>query len=127
MTITELSSLVEVNVKPYFIEQRAIKDQLHYVFGYHVTITNNSAQQVQLLRRHWLITDSDGEQSEVEGEGVVGLQPTIEPNQQFQYSSGSSFTTPLGFMQGEYTMISQQQQFNVTIAPFRLADNSLIH
>jgi len=125
--MTELSSQVEVNVKPYFIEQRSIKDKVHYVFGYHVTITNNSAQPIQLLRRRWLITDSDGIQSEVEGEGVVGLQPTIEPTQQFEYRSGSSFTTPLGFMQGEYTMLSQQQQFNVEIAPFRLADNSMIH
>jgi len=127
MTTSDIASQVDVNVAPYFIEQRAIESKMHYVFGYHVTIKNNSAQTIQLLRRHWLITDSDGQQSEVEGEGVVGLQPTIEPDQQFEYSSGSTFETPLGFMQGEYTMLSEQQQFNVTIAPFRLADNSMIH
>lgn len=127
MTAVELSSQVDVSVKPYFIEQRLIDNQQHFVFGYHITIKNNSAHTIQLLRRHWIITDSDGKQSEVKGEGVVGLQPTIEPAQKFEYSSGSSFKTPLGFMQGEYTMVSQQQQFNVKIAPFRLSDDKQIH
>ncbi len=127
MDIAQLASQIDVNVKPYFIEKRMIDNQEHFVFGYHITIKNNSAQTVQLLRRHWLITDSDGKESEVKGEGVVGLQPTIEPAQQFEYSSGSSFKTPLGFMQGEYTMVSEQQHFNVKIAPFRLSDNRHIH
>lgn len=127
MDAITLASLIEVDVKPYFIEQRTVEQTQQYVFGYHVTITNNSEHAVQLLRRHWVITDSDGKQSEVEGEGVVGLQPLIEPAAQFEYSSGSSFSTPMGFMQGEYLMVSDQQEFNVTIKPFRLADAKMIH
>ena len=123
-----LSDMIAVTVEPYFIEQRAVENQQHYVYGYHVTITNNSTQTVQLLRRHWVITDSDGGQIEVEGEGVVGLQPTLAPNQNFQYSSGTSFKTPVGTMHGEYTLINNQQQtFSVAIAPFRLADSTIIH
>lgn len=125
--ITEVSSQIVVHVKPYFIEQRRIETQVQFVFGYHVTIENNSDHTIQLLRRHWIITDSDGKQSEVAGEGVVGLQPTIEPSQKFEYSSGSSFKTPLGFMQGKYTMRRGDDEFDVAIAPFRLADDTAIH
>jgi len=124
---SSIASMVDISVSPYFIEQRSVDNQELYLFGYQITIANNSQHEIQLLRRHWIITDSDGNQSEVEGEGVVGLQPTIESNQQFQYSSGSTFKTPMGIMHGTYTMTCDNQLFDVTIAPFRLADEKNIH
>ena len=128
LNITQLSEQVHVTVEPYFIEQRLLDNQELYIFGYHVTIKNNSSQSVQLLRRHWVITDSNGQQSEVEGVGVVGPQPIIKPNSEFKYSSGSTFKTPVGTMHGQYTMVSnEEQRFNVSIEPFRLADNKMIH
>jgi len=126
-SLSSIAPLIDVSVNPYFIEQRMVDNEDVFLFGYQITIANNSQREVQLLRRHWIITDSDGNQSEVEGEGVVGLQPTIESNQQFQYSSGSTFKTPVGIMHGIYTMICDKQVFDVVIAPFRLADEKNIH
>ncbi|MDP2559585.1 Co2+/Mg2+ efflux protein ApaG [Psychrobium sp. 1_MG-2023] len=124
----QLSNLISVQVNSNFIEQREADNQTLYVFGYHITIVNNSNEPVQLLRRHWLITDSDGNQSEVEGEGVVGLQPTIEANGEFQYSSGSTFKTQVGTMQGKFMMVDATgQPFDVAIEPFLLADSTMIH
>ena len=128
LNVAQLSDLIDVIVEPYFIEERLIDNQQLYFFGYDVTIKNNSSQSVQLLRRHWVLTDSDGHQSEVEGPGVIGQQPIIEPNSEFKYSSGSTFKTPVGTMHGQYTMVSNgERRFNVTIRPFRVADNKIIH
>ncbi|MGB1297932.1 MAG: Co2+/Mg2+ efflux protein ApaG [Psychrobium sp.] len=128
--IDAISELITVDVKPYYIEEREVDDAPLFVFGYEVTIRNNSDVPVQLLNRHWYITDGDGKQSEVKGEGVVGLQPVIEPMSEFQYSSGSNFRTPVGTMHGQYEMQCQQlesQLFHVDISPFLLANNTVIH
>tara|TARA_B110001452_G_scaffold226176_1_gene200461 strand:- start:1729 stop:2124 length:396 start_codon:yes stop_codon:yes gene_type:complete len=125
-----ISELVTVDVKPYYIEERVLDEAPLFVFGYQVTIRNNSQYPVQLLNRHWYITDGDGNQSEVKGEGVIGLQPVIEPQSEFQYSSGSNFRTPIGTMHGQYEMHCDKLQsplFQVNISPFLLANNTLIH
>jgi len=125
-----LTEDIDICVEPYYIEERIVEQQSIYVFGYKITIRNNSKHTVQLLSRHWFITDSDGNQSEVQGDGVVGIQPVIEPLSEFQYSSGSNFKTPVGTMHGTYDMICQSSlptHFSVKIAPFLLADKTMIH
>lgn len=125
----QLASLINIDVAPFYIEERLVQNEPLYIFGYHITIKNNSLHPVQLLSRHWVITDSDGNKSEVKGDGVVGVQPIIEPNEAFEYSSGSNFRTPVGTMHGQYTMISKTDNpinFDVDIAPFLLADKKII-
>ncbi len=100
----------------------------HYVFAYRVRIENSSEFSVQLLRRHWHIFDSNGHKHEVEGEGVVGNQPILEPNDVHEYTSGTSFRTTIGKMNGTYLMerIVDGKQFDISIpefvmiAPFQL-------
>ncbi len=83
---------------------------------------------MQLLGRYWLITNSNGRQTEVQGEGVIGEQPIIQPGSEFQYTSGAILETPLGTMEGHYEMVDQQgQPFRTAIPVFRLAIPTLIH
>ena len=126
--LKQLAKQIKVNVRPYFIEQRQEgKDNL-YVFGYQVNIHNQSNQPVQLLSRHWLITDANGNRSEVQGEGVIGQQPRLPPGDEYQYSSGTIFKTPVGAMEGQYTLVTDQgQEFQVAIQPFRLAVPHIIN
>jgi len=124
-----IASLIHIDVKPYYIEEKQMEKEPIYIFGYQITIKNNSAHPVQLLSRHWIITDGDGNQDEVKGEGVIGQQPTIEPNNEFQYSSGSNFKTPIGTMHGQYEMVSRTdtpEYFSVKISPFLLADKKIL-
>lgn len=74
-----------------------------FVFGYHITITNKGSQTVQLLARHWVILDADGERRDVRGSGVVGRRPVLEPGNSFEYNSGCPLGTPWGTMEGSYT------------------------
>lgn len=126
----EIDELIDVDVKPYYIEERIVDKKPLFIFGYQITIRNNSKHSIQLLSRHWYITDSDGNQSEVQGDGVVGVQPIILPNSEFQYSSGSNFKTPVGTMHGKYEMLCKTRDpevFNVDIMPFLLANKKIIH
>ena len=127
--MNQIASLIKIDVKPYYIEERNIEKEAVYIFGYQITIKNTSKHTVQLLSRHWFITDGDGNQGEIKGEGVVGLQPIIKPNDEFQYSSGSNFKTPIGTMHGQYEMVSQTETpeyFSVDIAPFLLVDKKIL-
>ncbi|MCU0340317.1 MAG: Co2+/Mg2+ efflux protein ApaG [Spirosomaceae bacterium] len=100
----------------------------HYVFTYRITIENHSEHTIQLLRRHWHIFDSNGSKREVEGEGVVGQQPMLEPGEIHEYVSGCNLRTSVGKMGGTYLMerLMDGKYFEVTvpeftmIAPFRL-------
>ena len=94
-----------------------------------ITISNRSEFPVQLLSRHWIITDADNEVQEVRGEGVVGEQPVIRAQSSFSYTSGATLATPVGFMEGEYYMVLRDPfdikpqdlpTFEVPIAPFTL-------
>lgn len=126
----EIHELIDVDVTPYYIEERVVDEKPLFIFGYQITIRNNSEHSIQLLGRHWFITDSDGNQSEVQGDGVVGVQPVIAPNSEFKYSSGSNFKTPVGTMHGQYKMLCEAiepQAFNVQIMPFLLANKINIH
>lgn len=123
-------SLAEITVHAdtFYIAAQSVPEQHKYVFAYSIQIDNRSGQGVQLLRRHWLITDANGKQVEVDGEGVVGEQPKLAPGESYSYTSGAVLETPVGTMQGHYVMLDEQQQeFLVEIPLFRLAQPNILH
>ncbi|AIR04736.1 MULTISPECIES: Co2+/Mg2+ efflux protein ApaG [Cedecea] len=122
------SPRVCVQVQSFYIESQSSPEDERFVFAYTVTIRNLGRTAVQLLGRYWLITNGNGRETEVQGEGVVGEQPHIEPGNDYQYTSGAVIETPLGTMQGHYTMVDAQgEAFKVEIPVFRLAIPTFIH
>lgn len=117
---------IRVNVEAQYDPNRSNPDASQWFFLYTVLITNEGRERVQLISRHWIITDGMGEVQEVRGAGVVGQQPLLEPGESFKYTSGCPLTTPFGAMHGTYQMIDQQGgQFDIEIAPFTLAEPSI--
>jgi ApaG protein len=105
---------------------RPLEDE--WVFQYTVRITNEGSETVQLLSRHWIITDALEHTKEVEGPGVVGEQPVLAPGESFQYSSWCPLKTPMGMMRGSYQMASPNgNQFDIEIAPFALRGRYTVH
>lgn len=98
-------ALVGVDVVTAYLPEHSSPEDGQYSFAYTITINNASDLPVQLLSRHWIITDADNDVQEVRGEGVVGEQPVIEPNGSFRYTSGASLATPVGCMEGSYFMV----------------------
>ncbi len=112
---------IEVEVEPFYMEERSDPTQNRYVWGYRVTIDNQSEEFVQLLSRYWQITDAMGRVEEVRGAGVVGDQPRLSPGDSYQYTSGCPLATPSGIMVGTYTMRSRTGElFEVAIPAFSL-------
>ena len=112
---------IRVQVEPSFLEGQSEPDLGRYVWAYRVTIENGGAETVQLLSRHWRITDSRGRTREVQGSGVIGEQPVLAPGESFQYASGAPLETPSGFMTGTYTMRSDAgERFEISIPMFAL-------
>ncbi len=112
---------IEVTVKPFYLEEQSEPEQNHYVFAYHVRIQNNGGDTVQLMNRHWQITDGFGRIQEVRGPGVVGEQPVLSPGEAFEYTSGCPLNTPSGIMVGSYEMeTAEGQRFNVDVPAFSL-------
>jgi ApaG protein len=97
-------TLIGIATQATYLPTHSRPEEQQYSFAYTITISNAGDTAVQLLSRHWLITDADGEVQEVRGEGVVGEQPIIRPGRFFRYTSGATLPTPVGFMKGEYTM-----------------------
>ena len=119
---------VSVHVQSQYVASQSSPDDDRYVFAYTITIRNLGRSSVQLLGRYWLITNGNGRETEVQGEGVVGEQPFIAPGNEFQYTSGAVIETPMGTMQGHYVMVDEQgDTFNVEIPVFRLAIQTHIH
>lgn len=99
-----------------------------YVFSYTITITNSSDATVQLLSRHWIITDSNSHVQEVRGQGVVGEQPVLRPGQSFEYTSGTVLATPVGTMTGSYQMVMEDgTKFDAPIPKFVLSVPRVLH
>jgi len=122
------SPRVCIQVQSIYVESQSIPEEERYVFAYTITIRNLGRPDVQLLGRYRLITNSNGRQTEVQGEGVIGEQPVIPPGGEFQYTSGAILETPLGTMEGHYEMVDHQgQPFRTAIPVFRLAIPTLIH
>ncbi|CAM5543181.1 ApaG protein [Aquamicrobium terrae] len=112
---------IDVEVEPFYLEERSNPETSQYVWAYRVTIENHSQQFVQLLSRYWQITDGAGRVEEVRGAGVVGEQPGLDPGDSYQYTSGCPLSTPSGFMVGFYTMRNAGGElFDVAIPAFSL-------
>jgi ApaG protein len=112
---------ITVRVSVSYLPEQSEPQRGRWFWSYHIRIENEGPMTVQLLRRHWLITDGRGHQHSVEGEGVVGEQPLIEPGHSFDYVSGCPLSTPTGSMEGTYQMIGEDgSSFDVTIPKFAL-------
>lgn len=113
---------IRVRVRSTFVPDRSAPREQHFFFAYHVRISNEGDQTAQLLSRHWIITNADGDVQEVRGPGVIGETPVLEPGAAFEYTSYCPLTTAVGTMQGSYTMASADgSSFEAEIAPFTLA------
>lgn len=121
MTYEATTRDISVSVVPSFLEDDSAPLRDHYFWAYMVEITNNGTSRVQLLSRHWRITDAAGRVQEVRGAGVVGEQPLLEPGESFRYTSGAPLRTPSGIMHGWYTMEAEDgETFDVVIPAFSL-------
>lgn len=117
-----------VEAMPHYIEAQSAPAEGRYVFAYTITITNVGAAPAKLLTRHWLITDANGKIQEVRGDGVIGEQPYLKPGESFRYTSGAMIATPVGTMQGEYTMRTDEgDHFNAMIPRFTLSIPRTLH
>ncbi|XQW84481.1 Co2+/Mg2+ efflux protein ApaG [Thalassotalea piscium] len=118
-----LASKINVTVNTSFVTELVDNGEPIFVFSYTIKIHNSNTLPVQLISRYWLITDGEGEEVEVSGDGVVGQQPIIEAGKTYEYSSGCHLKTPFGTMQGHYVMKSthHNEPLEVTIPLFRLA------
>lgn len=112
---------ITVSVLPIYLEEQSTPEAGHFVWAYHVRIENHGGETVQLLRRHWKITDSAGHLQEVRGDGVVGEQPVLGPGEAFEYTSGTPLPTPSGIMVGSYQMTTEHgERFDIVIPAFSL-------
>lgn len=112
---------ITVRVSVSYLPEQSEPGRGRWFWAYHIRIENGGAQPVQLLTRHWIITDGRGARHSVEGEGVVGEQPLIEPGASYDYVSGCPLATPTGSMQGSYRMIGADgARFDVVIPTFAL-------
>lgn len=110
-----------VTVRSRYLPERSSPSQGRWVFAYTVRIANESDERAQLLSRHWVITDAHGHIEEVQGPGVVGEQPVLDPGEDYTYSSSCPLPTPFGSMRGTYQMINGGGEvFDIEIAPFAL-------
>ena len=119
---TKITEGVRISVEVFYQPDYSQPTTGEFMFAYRITITNESEYAVKLLRRHWSITDANGITREVEGEGVVGLQPVINPGASHQYVSGSALKTEIGKMNGTYTMqrLFDNEKFKVHIPEFQM-------
>jgi ApaG protein len=112
---------IAVCVEPNYLESRSSPDNSQYFWAYRVIIENQGRETVQLLSRHWMITNARGELTEIKGPGVVGEQPVIKPGESFEYTSGAPLDTPSGMMGGAYQMESDSgERFDIEIPTFSL-------
>lgn len=113
---------IEISVEAKFWPNHSVPRENHYFFIYYITIQNKSEFSVQLLKRHWDIADSNGDKRLVDGDGVVGETPVLEPGEKFEYNSGCNLQTDIGCMKGYYTFsrLIDGQEFRVTIPKFDL-------
>jgi ApaG protein len=119
---------VTVSARTVFIPDQSDMGSGRYVFAYTITITNTGTVPAQLVSRHWIITDANNEVQEVRGEGVVGEQPLLRPNESFQYTSGTAIATPVGTMRGSYQMKAEDGfEFDAPIPEFTLSMPRVLH
>lgn len=120
--VSEISKGVKISVETYYQPEYSNPLTGEYMFAYRITIENSNTYPVKLLRRHWNIFDSNGSYKDVDGEGVVGVMPVIQPGDQYQYVSGCNLKTEMGKMMGYYLMenLKNKQQFEAVIPEFEM-------
>jgi ApaG protein len=110
-----------VRVRPEYLPDQSDPAEGRWVWAYQIEVENRGEETVQLLNRHWVITDGNGKVEEVRGPGVVGEQPTLKPGEAFRYASGCPLGATSGVMSGEYEMITEEgERFDIEIPPFSL-------
>jgi ApaG protein len=121
--VSKISEGIKISVETYYQPDYSNPVNNEFMFAYKITIENNNAFPVKLLSRHWYIYDSNGSLKEVEGEGVVGVQPQINPGELYQYISGCNLRTEIGKMHGTYLMenITNKKTFTVVIPSFQMS------
>jgi ApaG protein len=123
-----ITNNVRVEVESQFVPDRSQPFEQLWHFMYTVRITNEGDDNVQLISRHWIITDATGHTQEVRGPGVVGEQPLLHPGESFQYTSNCELSTATGVMKGTYQMVTEDgENFDVEIAPFALHEPYTVH
>lgn len=119
---------ISVSAETQYVNDQSLPEQERYVFAYTITITNTGSMAATLLRRHWLITDANCKVQEVEGDGVIGEQPYLQPGESFQYTSAAVLETPVGCMQGKYEMVADDgMDFEAPIPIFNLSTPNTLH
>jgi ApaG protein len=119
---------VDIEVVTQYLPEQSDPDEDRYFFAYTITVTNVGSIPVQLISRHWIITDAEGKVEEVRGLGVVGNQPLLKPGEAFEYTSGCPLATPVGTMKGSYQMVAEDgARFEAEIAEFVLAMPRTLH
>lgn len=115
---------VRVLARPEFLPEQSEPSHGLWFWAYQITVHNDGDATVQLLSRHWIITNASGKEEHVRGPGVVGEQPVIEPGGVFRYTSGCPLDTPMGTMHGSFQMLvpATGERFEAAIAPFVLAE-----
>ena len=114
---------IRVSVVAEYDPHRSSPKQSSWVFFYTVRITNQGRETVQLVSRHWIITDAMGDVKEVRGPGVIGKHPVLGPGEDFEYTSNCQLTTPFGSMKGTYQMVTDTQEpFDIEIPAFTLTE-----
>jgi ApaG protein len=120
-TYAAITRGIAVSVEPSYLESHSSPAHGQYVWAYRVTIENRGTETLQLLSRHWMITNAHGEFSEVKGPGVIGQQPILRPGESHTYTSGTQLNTPSGMMGGSYQMeTAAGEQFDIEIPTFSL-------
>lgn len=119
---------IEVKTQVRYLAGQSDPERHHHVFAYTITVNNLGQVAAKLLSRHWYITDANGKVKEVQGEGVVGEQPRLNPGEKFQYTSYAVISTPVGSMHGSYQMVADDGIcFDANIPAFTLANPAIIH
>ena len=117
-----------VSVRPQFVPEHSNPDEDKFLFAYTVTIRNTGDVTAQLISRHWVITDAHNKVDEVQGLGVVGEQPVLQPGEAFEYTSGCPIATPVGSMRGSYQCVAEDgTRFEAPIAEFLLSMPRTLH
>ncbi len=123
----EYNNDIKVSIKTQYLTEQSIENE-QYIYSYTITIENTTDENVQLLERSWLITDANGDETNVQGEGVVGQQPHLAPKKSYTYTSGCAFKTPVGTMQGFYVFeTSNGNKVKANIPVFTLAKPNIFH
>lgn len=119
---------IQVEVQSRFVPEKSNGERSQYFFAYQIRISNLGEAPVQLLSRHWLITDGNGRVEDVKGPGVIGQQPWIQPQSSFEYESFCPLSTPTGSMKGSYQMVTESgENFSIEIPQFFLVEPGSFH